>query len=327
METKTIKRIIAAVAIIFMISLNLSSQNLVNNPSFEDTVYCPNGTNQMDACQHWMSFGNSPDYFNVCSPAGLSPPNVEFGYQYPHGGVAMIGLATYRWPGSPDGPNYREYVGAQLSQPLIIGQKYYMSFFVNFAFGPSVAIATNKIGLRFSTINYTTSNVAPINNIVYLFTDSIISDSIIWYKISGSFIADSTYNYVAIGNFFQDSLTDTIHVGTALPDYSYYYIDDVCVSTDSLYNENWTGIVKPDEKVNFKIFPNPASDHLNIENIENSEIEIRLFDAIGKIVLNIKKIPTNNKVIMNLSSIVNGYYIISLKNKNNIFNSPLIINR
>jgi len=298
----------------------------VPNPSFEQYTQCPDALDEMSYCQGWSSYGNSPDYFNLCAPVGISVPNSCFGFQYAHIGIAMAGLTTYRWPGSPNGPNYREFVGVQLINPLLIGQKYYMSFFTNFAYGPSVAIATDKIGLRFSTINYTSSNIAPINNIVHLFTDSMITDSIIWYKISGSFIADSSYNYVAIGNFFQDSLTDTTHVGTAYPDYSYYYIDDVCVSTDSLYNENWTGIAKSDENINFKIFPNPVSDYLNIKNIDNSEIEIKLYDAIGKVVLKAKKKSTDNKVIINLSSITNGYYIISIQSKNKIFNSSLIIN-
>lgn len=325
MKTKIIKRIIAAVAIIFMISLNLSSQNLVNNPSFEQYTICPTGLNQFNYCTNWYNFGMSPEYFNSCSIVpGMAPPDCVFGFQYPHSGNAYAGLLTYSYP--PSGPNYREFIGTQLTQQLIINQKYFLSFYVNQAYTRNVAIATNKIGCRFSTIPYDSCCPPPINNWAHLYTDSIITDSVNWIKIKGSIIADSTYQYLIIGNFFDDAHTDTLNL-RPWPHEAYYYFDDVCVTTDSVYNENWTGVLYHNKEDKIQIFPNPIIDgNLNIEQIENSIMEIKLYDAIGKIAFKITIVSDDKRITIDLSSIANGYYIISIQSKNKIFNSPLIIN-
>jgi len=155
----------------------LQAQNLVPNPSFEDTVFCPTNLVQVDACQYWMNFGNSPDYYNGCSPAGLRPPDMYFGFQYPHSGNAITGLITYQWQFGPDWPNYREFIGVELLYSLEIGQKYYMSFFVNCAgYLPNwQIIGANKIGIRFSTIPYNISS-PPLNkqffNLIYRFDNN-----------------------------------------------------------------------------------------------------------------------------------------------------------
>ncbi len=54
---------------------SIAQTNLVPNPSFEDTLYCPNVTNQIDAAMGWLNFGNTPDYFNACAPISLNVPN------------------------------------------------------------------------------------------------------------------------------------------------------------------------------------------------------------------------------------------------------------
>ena len=179
----------------------------------------------------------------------------------------------------------------EIIRALNYKEKNYMSFFVSCgqcAPGWQI-ISTNKIGLRFSTIRYDSICCPPpLNNWAHLYTDSIISDTLNWTKISGSTIADSAYKYLGIGNFFDDNHTDTLIWGGAPFGSSgaYYYIDDVCVSTDSLYNESWTGIANLKGKGNLKIFPNPViNDYLNIENVENTKFGATIYDATGRIVI------------------------------------------
>ncbi|MBK7964744.1 MAG: hypothetical protein IPK10_05280 [Bacteroidetes bacterium] len=99
-----------------------------------------------------MNFGNSPDYFNACNSTGLNVPNCSFGFQYAHSGNAMAGVATFLKAGTPSGPNYREFIGIALTQPLNIGIKYYISFYTNFSY--INGIATDKIGLQLSTVQF-----------------------------------------------------------------------------------------------------------------------------------------------------------------------------
>jgi hypothetical protein len=229
--------------ILFISTARLQAQiNLVPNPSFEDTVYCPFGLDQMNAATGWSSFRNSPDYFNGCNNFnGIGTPNTSFGFQYPHSGQAYIGLITYRKYNSSSGYNYREFAGAALNMPLQLGAKYYFSFYVVAAERIS-GYLSNNIGLRFFTLSFSNLNPAPIDNFSHFKVDTILTDSLNWYKFSGSFIADSNYSHVCIGNFYDYLSTDTISFNS-LPDYAYYFVDDdICVTTDSLYNETWTGL-------------------------------------------------------------------------------------
>jgi hypothetical protein len=315
-----------SILLLFILSFSSKAQqNLVPNPSFEDTVYCPNATNQIDACQHWLNFGNSPDYFNACDPTGLNVPNSSFGFQYAHSGNGMAGVITYRRPNLPTGPNYREFIGCQLSSPLIIGQKYYFSFYVNFANTNNISIASNKIGLNFSTVQYNSTQIPSLTNFSHLYTDSILKDSVNWIFLTNSFIADSTYQYILLGSFFDDNHTDTVNIGT-LPNANYYYIDDVCVTSDSLYNNLWTGIKKnePNNLYQIRIFPNPTFLYLYIENAYLIE-KIIIHNTLGEIVYSLNTTKESNLKI-DVSTLINGPYLITFINKNTTFKSKFLVN-
>lgn len=324
---KKLIQIFFAIFILNKSSSVIAQINLVPNPSFEDTVYCPNGTNQVAAATSWINFGNSPDYFNSCAPLSLNVPNSYTGFQYAHTGNAMTGVVTYVWQFSPGWPNYREFIGAQLLTPLNIGQKYFISFYINFAgYLPGwQKIGANKIGMKFTTNPFTEFTPPSLTNTAHLYTDSIYTDTLQWYKISGSFIADSIYNYVALGNFFDTIQTDTSIFGG--PPFggsaSYYYLDDICVSPDSLYNEFWTGLgtnFNYEETIN--IFPNPTADALNITGVSFNEIQIT--DILGKIVYSIKTDEKNN-IQLSLAEIPAGTYFITIKTRKRYYYNQIII--
>jgi hypothetical protein len=151
-------------------SANVFGQNLVPNPSFEDTITCPYYNGSLAPIANWHSFGNSVDCFHSCSST-MRVPNSPFGYQYPHSGEAMIGLVTYVWPSSPGWPNYREYAGVKLLDTLNIGTKYYLSFYMNCAgYLPGwQIIAANKMGMRFSTVVYDSLTPPLPNNFAHLY--------------------------------------------------------------------------------------------------------------------------------------------------------------
>ncbi len=231
------KRIIIIV-ILFLAQFTVA-QNLVPNRSFEDTLTCPTMLAQIVYSNGWSSFRESPDYFNSCAPSGgFSNPSVplnSWGYQYPLTGNAYAGFSSY----SKNNANWREYLGIQLNQNLVIGQNYYISFHVSRASSISnhMNIASNKLGLKFFTNAYSMMNPAPVNNIVHLFSDSIIGDTTNWIEITGFFIADSAYQYLCLGNFFNDSVTGIISYDSNAT-YAYYYVDDVIVMDSTVTGEN-----------------------------------------------------------------------------------------
>ncbi len=60
-----------------------NAQNLVLNPSFEDTVACPTGASQLEKSKGWTMNINTPDYFNKCSHSNLSSiPKKLLGFQH-----------------------------------------------------------------------------------------------------------------------------------------------------------------------------------------------------------------------------------------------------
>ncbi len=211
----------------FCIVFTGTAQNLVPNPSFEDTVACPDWISQVERAAGWSQFRPTADYFNSCSNSVYTVP-YSLGYQCASTGNAYCGIWCYNSTLS----NLREYIGRQLSTPLIIGQKYYITIRFNLSNGANCAV--NKQGVLFSTVEYNNSNWAPITNFAHIYSTTIISDTLNWTNISGSFIADSAYQYIIIGSFFDDNNVDTFKINSSNNCISYYYIDDVCISADSL---------------------------------------------------------------------------------------------
>ncbi len=85
--------------------INCNAQNLVPNPSFEDTIYCPY-VGEMNAVKEWYSYSASPDFYHTCAEFDFGVPNNAFGYQQPVlNGTAYCGIYTYNnylWPPNPD---------------------------------------------------------------------------------------------------------------------------------------------------------------------------------------------------------------------------------
>jgi hypothetical protein len=295
-------------------NLNTFAQlNLVPNPSFEDTVFCPNSLNDLNAVAGWQSWGGTPDYFNRCS-IGVGIPHNGISFQEARTGDGMLGIVTMQL--QPPAPNYREFAAAQLISPLVIGVKYYVSFNINYAQTYWVALATNNIGLKLFTYSHSVANEPLLNGITHLNFDTIQTDSLNWVQASTSLIADSAYQYIALGNYFGDSLTDTMWIGSSQPPFSYYFIDDICISTDSILCYTPTAI---DELISLepRIYPNPVQNQLIIENLNHYDLIV--YSMLGQSVF----VNQYSKYI-DVSMLSSGCYQIVLRNENKIFRIPFL---
>ena len=126
-----------------LISGTMAAQNLVLNPSFEELENCPKRLGNFNAdVKYWSTpTEGSTDYFNACSTAMGTPKNFN-GTQPADFGKGYAGLYLY----APD--DYREYLQAELSEPLIKGEKYQVSFYVSLAERSDFAI--KEFGVLFS---------------------------------------------------------------------------------------------------------------------------------------------------------------------------------
>jgi hypothetical protein len=307
----------AILLLLFSIFIYLSfSQNLVPNPSFEDHDTCPYQFNQFNYVKDWISCTISCDYYNTCdtNPNSFGIPLNCMGYQNtPDGGNAYAGFIP-----SGIGYNYREFIGCKLLNNLVANQKYYLSFKVSASNYTKTFI--NNIGMLFSNQSY--FHIYPtwpgdsvlIKNFSHLHSYSIITDTLNWITIKGTFIADSAYQYLIIGNFYDDNHTDTLMTGT-INSSAYYYIDEVCVSTDSLTcysHEAINEISKNEELVN--IFPNPATNNLTIESPQSAVIEIT--NIQGQLIKNL--VASSNKTYVDISTLPSGVYILEVKTEKGI---------
>ena len=197
---------IITIIITAMLCLLISTgkaQNLVPNPSFEDTVHCPTTLDQINYSTGWSTYCVTPDYYNACNGNVLGVPSNGIGYQAAASGNGYAGFTAYNVGGFA-----REIIGRQLSQTLLIGQTYYVSIKVSlaeFEGPPPQFVPCNKVGAKFSTIPYSASNPAPVNNFAHVYTNTIIGDTTNWTTIKGFFMADSSYQFIMIGNFFDDA--------------------------------------------------------------------------------------------------------------------------
>jgi len=302
------------------------AQNLVINPSFEDTNSCPtNGW--ITHAASWQPFSSSPDYYNSCVPPWslYSVPNNYFGEQIAASGQAYAGIFCYV-EGETDYSSDREILGVDLTAPLTVGQKYFVSFKVALTLntqntGSSLAI--NKLGVLFSTVSYSnidSTTIPPIENFAHVYTDSIIKDSTNWTTIFGSFTADSAYLYICVGNFFRIESTDTVHVISSNPftPNAYYFIDDICVSTDSSFAANYiyTGITENDLQAHISVFPNPASNFVTIRSNLQTAFDIEVYNSIGQLLYSEQDINIDN-LQLDVISYDTGLFFIKVTSQNN----------
>lgn len=236
---------------IYLISASLllatlsSAQNLVVNPSFEQTVTnCSQFGGEgffTDLAGTWDNANSntagdscsSPDLFSPCNEVfGISVtgmPNNELGWQYARTGERYVGIITHE-PLS----NYREYIQGRTTAPLVAGQQYCVSFYVSRA--DNVPFATNNMGVYFSNTHYQ-RNACPgsqnslINVTPHLNYDCApITDTTNWVRLQWNYTASGGEQYFVIGNFFNNANTTIVNVGGGgLHPYAYYYIDDVSI--------------------------------------------------------------------------------------------------
>ncbi len=219
----------------------LFSQNLVQNPSFENTKRCSEIIGAFDHnLKNWTSptFGTT-DLFNTCAKGQVGIPNNYNGLQQAKDGNKYAGFYLY----SDD--NYREYVQVELSKKLEKGENYKVEFFVSLAENSDFAIKNIDYLLSANELNTSifremSERQLKKNNVsnfkIYTIeNDRYYDNKSSWTLISSEFTAQGNEKYLTIGNFLKNSKTEKLLVSNKnRNNMSYYYIDLV-----SLQDANW----------------------------------------------------------------------------------------
>lgn len=307
---------IALCCLLLVVPNLVVAQNLVPNPSFELIDTCPHippvaGYGLGSRPLYWFSASDTPDYFNACVDSFTSVPNNFAGFQFALDGEAYSGHATYL------SGNHREMLSAELITPLVVGQTYYASMYLNTSQGGIQPgdIGCSNVGMLFTTTRYEWFQGLgefPLTDFAHVYSQLIVSDTLDWVLTSGSFVADSAYRYVVLGNHFHNSLTDTTSVGPFMGGVAYHFVDQVCVSPDPngcpLINgiESW-------EESNYRIGPNPTNGAINVYMPYLDDWFIQVSDLVGR-TLHAKTFRSSDREQILLPDLAAGGYVISIQN-------------
>lgn len=206
--------------------------NLIPNPGFETFSSCPSGPSQFNLAQPWFqSTLGTPDLFTACatSPQVQTPANFV-GYAVPHGGQSYGGGTMYGGDASGPAASPREYMETPLVSPLIAGETYEVSFYVQLA--ASFRYAIDNVGAYFSVgplLNGSTYGSITVTPQVRNPAGTYLASTTSWMRISGTFVASGLEDHVTIGNFYDDFNSPGLVVGGTYGYAfgSYYYLDDV----------------------------------------------------------------------------------------------------
>ena len=320
--------------ILFFIPISLFTQNLVPNPSFDDTLWCPYNTAQINAANHWFSpmnsSGGSSELFHSCNNYPHPPwstgivgmPKNPIGYQNARNGDAYGGFILYQ--GTPE---TRENIEVQLITSLNPARTYYAEFYVSLANNSSCGI--QQVGSHFSKnkiagLGHSQSIMNLIPQIEY--SGSPIIDTLNWVKVSGYFkVQEDGVQYMTIGNFANSGQTVFTKLNNT-PENAYYYIDDVLVMDSAQHAQGYGVNELIISNQELAIYPNPASDELNIEIKslnQNFPFEIEIYNCLGYLVksLQIKQ----NKSSVDVSDLDDGIYFIRATTEENMVYSNKVV--
>lgn len=116
-----------------------------------------------------------------------------------------------------------------------------------------------------------------------------------------------------------------IYTATASGSYALIITESGCIDTSGCQSVSFTGV---DNNVlnTFNIYPNPASDKIEIET-GIQILEFKIYNSIGELVLAKNESRTNSKTIIDVSGLQAGIYFVVLNSQKGYLKSALVIQR
>ena len=224
--------------LLIWLSLTISAQNLVQNPSFEIYPNCPLSRNDGRLPFNWIQpTDGTADYFNSCvTGSGTNLPDVPVnfvGNQSANTGNAYIGVYV-NIESSGQYAGYREYMQSTLTSSLVAGRTYKFEMYVSLA--DESQFAANNLGVYLSSQQISTNNSNVLNVTPQITFTGYVTDKNNWTKISGNYIATGGERYITVGSFSVNNSTNLQSVsggsGGGWNKMCYYYIDDISIVPD-----------------------------------------------------------------------------------------------
>jgi hypothetical protein len=322
------------------INFHLKSQvNLIQNGSFEEILDCPDiiefpiyssiqfAVGWNDACSESVSDNlSSPDLFNSCNLGVLSVPSNWFGYQEPSDGFGYSGLGINSYP---QGGIYREFIQNTLIRTIPQACKYKLSF--RFSYATNFSYKTDGLQFIFSNSKLTIPNNAAILNGTFFtfdedsvtiirFPELLEADTTDWWYFEREFYSNAPARYLTIGSLL-DSASTNNSFGWVTPfggiqGKSGGYFDDIrLIQLDS---NCVTGVNEIEKKDVVKVYPNPASNSLNIDNGQTGKpYTAQLIDFSGRVIQQ-EQFSGIGSHTLNLEGLAQGIYYCRIMQGNEV---------
>lgn len=221
---------------ILFIPIQLISQNLVRNPSFEKTKKCADSISLFKTtAERWSTptLGTA-DLFNPCNALKSGVPDNFNGHQVSKFGKNYAGCYFYAKS------NYREYIQGSFKSSLKKGAKYNVSFYISLAEKSNFAMKKIDFLLTKNTISSAIWTELSPNHLKKQLTKSFSTNSVKnekkyndtknWVLVSKVLTAKGGENFITIGNFQKNSSTKKRRISKEEKNkICYYYIDMVSV--------------------------------------------------------------------------------------------------
>lgn len=307
---------------LFLLAFSGHAQNLVPNPSFEDTVVWNNGPVPL----FWGldRLIGSPDYFSAHYsnqfPNAQTPVNSR-GVQVPSNGAAYFAIAAFDLVDT----DFREYLQVELLDTLVQGENYRVQFQISLADSFRVAVNYQDIGVSFGNTLIPNNQDHKIRPLAHFYSDSVwdASDKVNWQEFNAIYTANGGEKTVVIGNFKTDLKTDTtqLNSGGSFPLFyraATYYIDQISVTrldTTSIEESPFTNLIS--------VYPNPVENDLIILNKSNQNLSFQIFNLQGQAIpITVETVSITSKI--NLGHLPKGIYLLQVNDGKNSFSKKIV---
>lgn len=245
---------------LLLASLAGSAQLEVSNGGFESFNDLPNSVGQWFLCDEWNNLGSAsshPDYYHVDGSFGGDLPQTPVANVSPWEGKAVMGLAATGLPGS----NRRSYLSTTLSEPLVAGARYRVSFYITngeLNAGSFSGLGTSHLGLYFSEEQPVQVNLEPIEVEPQFERQNVMYDRE-WEQVVFTFTADAAYSHLTFGVFGNDSDKSIEVFEGSNPSIAYYFVDhfEIVPVPDELSEEQPDGKSDSPAESDSPSFPQP----------------------------------------------------------------------
>jgi gliding motility-associated-like protein len=224
---KTIGFSILTLLTVLTFQNQLQSQNLVSNGGFEYYMGLPQNLGDWSNCQNWTNAGSqtaTPDYFHEGGGQAADLPETPVAMVDANTGKGIMGFTAAKYSDS----DFREYITNELSETLLQGEQYKMSFFIS---NGSITSSSN-CGVGVSNLGIAFTSSAPVQSwndvldIQCLFELDTLFYSKEWTEIEFTFTAPTNAQFFTLGVFESDVDIDMNREENSTANVAYYFVDD-----------------------------------------------------------------------------------------------------